>query len=423
MARQIQTALEQRRAREEKIEGLLRQGKPPDILAAALAAMKGEPHPRDPWNFNSVLQNQQGTPQADRFISIIRKTRRSSIVEDKDMVKAVWTLAGLPWVRTVESWVPKGKKHWSRFKSLAGHLTCKYRMPEFLFWAFFIPEPRPGYALQAPFRDRAAMLVLFEHLAGGGSVRQAVADGMLPVPLTKRMCHEFMQGPATGDIYMAIRYAQVKASGGSESLSRALAATRLGRGIYDEEMEPRLLTVIEWFSRQGMLNPDLVGPMFDYIEQQLRVLDFVITGRSVAAIQRGMEAWHAQLNRQPARQYGMVPQRIPPAKFNPSGFTEEMVEFGKTVWSVEEILSMNRLRTEGAAMRHCVTSYWPRIESGHTSIWTLQKEGQRQLTVEVDNGTRAVVQARGVCNRPATPEQVRILHHWAAKNNLRVRTT
>lgn len=84
---------------------------------------------------------------------------------------------------------------------------------------------------------------------------------------------------------------------------------------------------------------------------------------------------------------------------------------------------MARLRKEGEAMRHCVSSYWYRIESGHTSIWTLQRENVRQLTIEVDNGTRAIVQARGPCNHPATHEQVRVLHHWAAKNNLRVRTT
>lgn len=429
MARQIQTKLEQRRLQEEQIEAALCSKKVPDILSAALAAMKGEPHPNDPWKFNSVLENQQGTEQAERFIRIIRKTRRSTIVENQEAVKAVWAITGLPWFRTLDSWVSKGKKAETRLRSLASHLTCKYRMPDFLFSVFFIPELRPNMVIHhgAPVRNRNTMFRLYEHLVAGGSVKAAVQDGMLPVAFTKRMCHEFMQGPASGDVYTAIRYAQTKASGGSESLARALAATRLGRGIYDEAMEPRLLTVIEWFSRQGMLNPDLVGPLFDYIEHRLRELDFEITGRSVAAMQRGMAEWHEALNRQPAlrrgaHNYGVSYMgRTPPAKFAPSGYDQDLFEVGPNVWSIEEILTLNALDAEGRAMRHCVSSYWFRIENGSTSIWTIQKDGQRQLTIEVDNGMGSVVQARGVCNVPPTSEQTRVLHHWAAKNKLRVR--
>jgi hypothetical protein len=429
--REIQTKLQRRQAHEDMLAELLRGKKVPDILSAAMAAMRGEPHPKDPWSFKSVLENQGGTVQAERFISIIRKTRRSTIVEDKDSVKAVWDIAGLPWVRSLEDWESRGKRADTRFKSLAAHLICKYRMPEFLFSVFFLPADREGARHDhLPVRNRNQMLVLYEHLAGGGSVKAAVSEGLLPVPLTKKMCHEFMQGPAKGDVYTAIRYAQTRASGGSESLAHALSATQLGRGIYAEDLEPRILTVIEWFSRQGMLNPDVVGPTFDYIENQLRDLDFVITGRSVAAVQRAADEWHEALNRvqnhpRGARNAGWAAtygagNRVPPEKFEPSGFNSELFEMNNSVWSVEEILTMNALQNEGHAMKHCVSSYWYRVESGQTSIWSLQHEGSRQLTLEVDNSIRSVVQARGVCNQPPNAEQRRLLSHWAAKNNLRI---
>jgi hypothetical protein len=428
MSRALQSKLQERAEREAKIQGLLQTPGPPEILSAALAALNGSPHPRDPWSFNSVLENQAGSLQAERFISIIRRTRRSNIVENRDMVKAVWELCGIPWFKTLDSWSGRGKTAQARFRSLAAHLTCKYPMPEFLFTVFLIPEvgnPQRYVApARAPQRNRPQMLALYQHLVSGGSVKVAVAQGLLPVPLTNKMCHEFMQGPRSGDVYTAIRYAQTRGSvGGSENLARALAATRLGRGLYAEDMEPRILTVIEWFCRQGMLNTDLIGPLFDYIEHRLHDLEFNITGRTVTAMQRGMEEWHQAMNR--AGQHG-VPNsygggRTPPEKFKSSGIAEpELIEIQNVLWSVQEILTMADLITEGSQLKHCVSSYWYRIEGGSTSIWTLQRENRRELTLEVDNLTRTVVQARGVCNARPTSDQARMMHHWASKNHIRI---
>lgn len=92
------------------------------------------------------------------------------------------------------------------------------------------------------------------------------------------------------------------------------------------------------------------------------------------------------------------------------------------LWTVEEILTMKELRNEGAAMKHCVSSYWFRIEDGVTSIWTVQRDNSRQLTVEVNNAMRSVVQVKGACNKPATSIQNRYLLQWVNENNLRVRS-
>lgn len=419
--------MQQRARRGEELLREMRDKKPPDILSAALAASKGEPLSHDPWNFQSVLRNQGGTPQAENFISIIRRTRNSPLVaEDAVGVEALWELSGLPWVRPLGKWKSKGKAAETRFRHLAAHLVCKYPMPPFLFTAFFIRETRDPYGMQQRgghmHRNRKQMIRLFEYLAAGGSVRKAVQTGLFPVAFTKRMCHEFMQAPSSeGDIYTAIRYAQVKASGGSERLSRALSTTRMGRGLYNPDREQRLLTVIDWFCRQGMLNPDVVVPLYDYIEHLMQNPTWSVVGRTPSSLERGMHVWHATLNQRQKQNWKNIP-----SKFEPSGFKNMLVEWGEAphtvVWSCEEILTLAALRNEGAAMKHCVSSYWHRIASGQTSIWSLQRDGHRQLTVEVDNSMGMVVQARGVCNKVPTPVQNQWLTRWASDNKIGIRS-
>jgi hypothetical protein len=58
-----------------------------------------------------------------------------------------------------------------------------------------------------------------------------------------------------------------------------------------------------------------------------------------------------------------------------------------------------------------------------TSIWTLsakedQGEAQKLITLEVNNKTQSVVQARGVHNRLTKPDEDRIIAEWSSRNTL-----
>ena len=108
-----------------------------------------------------------------------------------------------------------------------------------------------------------------------------------------------------------------------------------------------------------------------------------LSGRSVAALLRGMLDWHRDL-----------------AKTWPP---------------------------KAAAWATLVYSYVWAIERRQTSIWTMTLEdGQgttgrwAMLTIEVRNEARAVVQARGRYNRSATSAEHRILLRWAGQNGLSV---
>lgn len=95
------------------------------------------------------------------------------------------------------------------------------------------------------------------------------------------------------------------------------------------------------------------------------------------------------------------------------------------VWKFTQITNGSGLAKEGSAMRHCVYSYKHRCVSGACSIRSLTSEDQagkvaRHLTVEV-NQYGEIVQARGLANRPARPEERSVLKLWAQGRGLSLR--
>lgn len=87
---------------------------------------------------------------------------------------------------------------------------------------------------------------------------------------------------------------------------------------------------------------------------------------------------------------------------------------GEEVWSVRELLSSRALLEETRAMHHCVATYAHRCAQGWSAIFSLSVGAIRRITVELDPVTGRIVQARGACNRAATPEEQTMLARWLA---------
>ena len=101
------------------------------------------------------------------------------------------------------------------------------------------------------------------------------------------------------------------------------------------------------------------------------------------------------------------------------------------------------LRTEGAAMHHCVASYWRNVVDGKSRIYSIRENGRRVATLEVTgqltqykgrndavtvlvrgNRQRRRYQASqlvGACNSRPAPEVVRAAGTFVEKINNRVR--
>ncbi len=324
------------------------------------------------------------------------------------------------WIRTPDSWVPRGRS-WARVsRSLLDHLLVRYPIPSHFYnW----------------WDETTLTRHVFCHVAAGDSLAVAVKSGLLPVPLTRKMCHLLYNSPPDTAPFVAIRRAQVLALDGDERLAQALVGDQLGRGIVTDE--PFWQTVIHWLCRQAMLDTAHVAPLLDYIRQCRRDDPaWTLKGRSLARLQEGLEAWHASL----AGVGWVRGKRFPASGFESVDRLTAGGTFGGSTivrWVFEEILTGSALAREGCLLRHCVYGYGDSIARGGVAIWSLRKHRCQRLiddegattvvhldapkpvvTVEVCLRTNRVVQARGRGNRLVKPAEASMIRAFAAHNRL-----
>ena len=319
------------------------------------------------------------------------------------------------WVRPIDKWKVKGKSPRTQFRSLVRHLLMKYDVPQFLMDAF----------MEETEHTRNIAIRLLIHVGQGGSLYKAVKpisiglrhwkEAVLPVPLTKKMCKAFLRKTSDHGLVSAIRHSQVETYGGSPRIARALCqGTRMGEEI--THLETFWDHVIQWLCQQPMLNPHEVGPITDWVaRQRADNTTFSMKGRTGVSVLRAVEEWHGNLAKlKNHRQVVFKPCGIPPGKYerkiNLKGGGFHMEE-----WTMVELLSSRELHAEGSKMGHCVFSYSRDIINGRCSIWSLRTDGVRQLTIEVMNQNKRIVQIAGRYNRQATDLEMRYVKAWAQK--------
>ena len=102
----------------------------------------------------------------------------------------------------------------------------------------------------------------FIHVAQGGNLRTAKG---LPVPLTRRQAHLYLQAPADFDVLSAFRWAQILDMGGDERLVRSILGTMIGKSFDHDDF---WVTVLRWLVDQPMLDPVHHAPIIDYLNNQ-----------------------------------------------------------------------------------------------------------------------------------------------------------
>lgn len=315
------------------------------------------------------------------------------------------------WIRPLADWRPRGKSRERLLRSLVDHLLVEYPVPRFLYGVF---DGRDGSSYDSLPRDT------FRAAASGESLYAFFKRHRDAPVMTRRMCHLFTSMPDGMSFYEAVRTAQVGACGGGPALARSVCFTHLG--LHSSEPEAFWLEAIGWLAgRDDWRGRGLIN-VFDYLSCNCAHRPgFSFKGRSFAAIERAAREWHRELV------YARVEETGP---YEPSGFAcgswiarrkSSMGGIARSRWTVEEILRGKDLAEEGRRMRHCVASYGNDIADKRCSIWSLRRNGERRLTVEVDNRSRQVVQARGCEDRDPLPFEKRVIDVWARKNGLRVR--
>jgi hypothetical protein len=174
-----------------------------------------------------------------------------------------------------------------------------------------------------------------------------------------------------------------------------------------------------------MLDRYQVGPIIDYIHNQKFGImapqpNFCMKGRTAESLLRQTEDWHNRLAKQRPKNY---------VEWKSTGiqsFRKEEGSQGKPsfkIWTINEILNSKDLSEEGRSQSHCVGSYSHSCSAGRVSIWSMRVSNfqeERILTLEVNNSSRAIVQARGKCNRMPDQKSYGIFCEWAVKSGLSV---
>lgn len=354
--------------------------------------------------------------------------RRSRCSEGVDVNKALLAMAlhHADWLAPVETWSPSRASAWRELASLAAHLFARFPMPRFMTAAWF--AGKPGHP--APEQH------WYKQLGLGQSLRRIG----LPMRVTRAIAHRFSQAPDHLTAVAALRWAQVLSMGGSDSLARAVLATRLGRHLENESFWE---TAIHFFVNHPELELSQFGPIVDFLQHQKFEWregvssdgqfgqqpppqpQFTLKGRTPTSLLRLVAAWHEELGAAKLDE-----RRWPRSRIGELRWIEKITTTSaggqpcpeSRLWTISELCSSTALLIEGQAMQHCVATYVPACLHGRTTIWSLQREtrrGRRRvLTIELDSSTRSIRQARRKCNRLPSEAERHVVERWAARENL-----
>ena len=333
---------------------------------------------------------------------------------DKEFADKVKEIISLPSCRDIASWDPKGKGTSTQFISLASHWLSKYPTPKFLWSAFWE-------------HDKNILVPFVHRIAKGESFAKMCQNGEFPTPLTKKQCHEFLQSTSDYTFISALRRVQILSHNGNSRLHSAWISNNIGKRLGNKQSEIFWDSVLGWFSKHPMLDLDQLGPLLDYISYRYNQDgNFSMKGRSPLALIRDMNTWHGELSKKKELtgetytssgfKHGLYQQK----KNLITNIKEEDLGGEENIWRVTEILSSKELHREGNALHHCVYSYSSSILKGYTSIWSLSLDGEKQITIEVMNSSKSIVQARGKYNRSTTSEEFRVIQKWATENSMSV---
>lgn len=305
-------------------------------------------------------------------------------------------------IRKVKDWKPTSHNLNRQIASFARHLYAQYDVPAFMDLCWYNGDPK--------YHD------WFIHIGQGGNIR--TANG-LPIALTKKEAHLYLQAPKDFSPLSAFRYGQILNLGGNEPFVRQILRTRIATTFSANDF---WLSVFRWLLKHPMLDTAQYGPLVDYINNQKFVPyrwengvaicaqpNMTMKDRDPETLIRQMEAWHRRLGKE--KQKG-------PGEWKPSGFYPLEIVTEKTVATIKEITKLNDLIAEGRAMKHCVASYSYSCSQGRCSIWSLEVDGTKQLTIEVLNNSRQVVQARKKYNERPTASDMYYLRLWARNSGL-----
>lgn len=349
-----------------------------------------------------------------QYKSDLLQSYRSGRDRSQDVIRYINALLRITkyyasFVRPIGSWIGGAGSSRNLFHSLLQHVFAEFSMPRFMD-EIWMEDAHT-------FTDERCQQYL--GLASGASMR----NWTLPVPMTKRMKHFFMQAPDHYSYMQALRYGQLKGLAAEDWLIKTIINSKLGHNLGDEVFHNDLLRFFVHYQDKGLFSEEIeeIIGYFDRVREnnaQCEVLDLSdYTLNSLLEFIRN-RSWYQQLL-----------SKRPSLTWSHSGLKGIEVcvphpKSGKAAihWHLYELLDSEALRKEGGDLHHCVGSYASRCRDGYSTIWSLGKIVSNYrysvLTIELNPRTRCIVQVKGYYNRSPRMYELEIVKQWANQNDI-----
>jgi hypothetical protein len=362
---------------------------------------------QEEWTFKNK-DTQTSRQTFLRLLSQLIIKKVGYILEEEKWVIALQkiTLYADKWVKNISDWKPKERNAHKLFSSLVRYLFAQYPVPLFMDEVWFEHDT---YGID-----------WFIDLAQGKNIRN---HDQLPLEMTNKMIHFFLQAPAHYTVNEALRKGQILGLGGDKKLAKSLIHTRLGKHIEKSE-DAFWKSIVHFFIHCKGLDFKKINAIVEYAQCQKFGIDNLVPAENSDFSIKG---------RSPERLWELAQKKLN-AKgrlliyFKPFDIQELRVESTykttQSIYQIEPLLTSEKLEQEGEAMKHCVYSYLQNCVNQSSSIWSLnviQENGlkKRMLTIEV-NQNKEIVQARGKCNRRPEGKEKGLLMKWAKINDLKL---
>ncbi|MCH2194164.1 PcfJ domain-containing protein [Kordia sp.] len=334
------------------------------------------------------------------------KKRCTKLLRNEEFLRTIYLIAWFSpaYVRDIIEWKRNSHNAEKQLKSILKHCFVTYQVPDFMYEAWT--------------DHNSKHIAWFIDLGSGKSVKSL---SKMPVRLTKKGAHQFLQAPAEYTIEMALRRAQALAFGTDELLAGRIACTALSRNNFQHEAFWE--TVIQFFMKQTMLDFNKMEEIIDYLSDRIRNNpEYSIKGRTIASLTRQSDAWHVEQAVNNAFQVEMFTWK---PTLNSSYLFEKKEAKELKKYRLFELCSSKELIVEGRKMNHCVASYARSCCVKVTGIFSLRcisfSKGHEILaTIELDIKSQTIVQAKARFNKPIAPIAKKIMNDWAVQHDLKI---
>lgn len=314
-----------------------------------------------------------------------------------------------------------------RARQLLSYLYCSYPVPGWLM-DWMVCEGTEETVSPAHERSVALLMSIIYEMGNGRSPRN-----ILKPYLSKTEMGLFFRLRAPEDMgttaYSHFVYCKALAKGLPEPVCARLAKVTAEIRLDKSEVFDFVQSFMEFCARREA-NAISVQDIWDYLNCNKLVGNFSFKGRTLASMLNLVNAWHDELNRdakilaanRATADWRAIQSRVDDLKIVykaangiPASWDVMDNKTGKLI-QVLQLTKYAELINEGRAMHNCVASYHHSCAQNVCAIFSLRIDGERKATIEVRN--KAVVQARGSCNRSLTGYPLQCLRKWMSKFKL-----